>query len=143
MREIAWFWLSGFLLLAPAAWGQTFTTSTAEIDSYNTTNATQQVNTFQVELKARMQGGAYLFDQTYNVAFTDPSFPAHITQARSVLSGAGAVSFTGPTQLSSSQSLVSSLVNTVQTGSQTTTVAGTVAFIGPQTIFTGNHGICQ
>jgi hypothetical protein len=74
--------LPASLLLAPAAWAQrpatsgggtAFSTSTAEVDTINTTKVTQQVNTFQTEIKARMQGGAYLFDQTYSVAFTDPS----------------------------------------------------------------------
>ena len=122
--------------------------ATAEIDTYGTTSVTQQVNTYQVELKARMQGGAYLFDQTYNVAYTDPSFAAHITQAKGVLTGAGAVSFGGPTQLSSTQSLVSSVTNTVQNGTQLTgTQTSVYTYIapttGPLTIYTGNRGICQ
>jgi hypothetical protein len=122
--------------------------STAEIDTLGTTSVTQQVNTYQVELKARMQGGAYLFDQTYNVAFTDPSFAAHITQAKSVLTGAGAVSFSGPTQLSSTQSLVSSVTNTVPngsqlTGTQTSIYTYTAPLTGPLTIYTGSRGICQ
>jgi hypothetical protein len=81
----------------------------------HTSSITQQVNTFQTELKARMQAGAYLFDQTYSVAFTDPPIAAAVTQAKNVLTGAGAVSFSGPTQLSSNQS-TTSVMNTVQTG---------------------------
>jgi uncharacterized protein (TIGR03437 family) len=152
MRIYVWTILFGCVLLAPAAWGQgnpgngtvTDTSTLAEIDTYNTTSVTQQVNTRQVELKARMQGGAYLFDQTYNVAFTDPSIAAAITQAKNLLTNAGALSFTGPTQLSSSQSLVSSVINTVQTGSQlTNALVYTTTYLGPQTIFIGSHGICQ
>jgi uncharacterized protein (TIGR03437 family) len=147
MRISTWTFFSGCLMLAPAAWGQgsppTDTDSVAEVDTYNTTNVTQQANTYQVELKARMQGGAYLFDQTYNVAFTDPSIAAAIAQAKNVLTNAGAVSFTGPTQLSSNQSLVSSVINTVQTGSQlTNTLVQTTAYLGPQTISILQHGIC-
>jgi hypothetical protein len=119
----------------------------AEIDTLNTTSVTQQATAFQVELKARMQGGSYLFDHTYNVAFSDPSITAAIAQAKSVLTGAGAVSFTGPTQLSSTQS-TSSSTNTVQTGSQssgmpTNTYTYTAPTTGPMTIYTGNRGICQ
>lgn len=119
----------------------------AEIDTYNTTSVTQPATATQVELKARMQGGAYLFDQTYNVAFTDPSMAAHIAQAKGVLTGAGAVTFTGPTQLSSTQSTTSA-TNTVQTGSQSTgmptnTYTYTAPTTGPMTIYTGNRGICQ
>ena len=74
--------LSGCLLLAPATWAQA-----------NTTGVTQQANTFLAKLKARMQGGStYLFDQTYSVAFTDPTVQAAVTQARNLLTGAGAVS---------------------------------------------------
>ncbi len=145
MRPAAWIVFAGLLSIALPTWAQTgttFTSSLAEVDTYNTTNVTQQVNTFSTELKARMAGGSYLFDQTYNVAFTDPSITAAIASAKSVLTGAGAVSFTGPTQLSSNQSLVSNAVNTVQTGSQSTPSVVTTAYIGPQTIFTGNHGIC-
>jgi hypothetical protein len=119
----------------------------AEIDTLNTTTVTQQATAFQVELKARMQGGSYLFDHTYNVAFSDPSITAAIAQAKSLLTGAGAVSFTGPTQLSSTQS-TSSSTNTVQTGSQptgmpTNTYTYTAPTTGPMTIYTGNRGICQ
>jgi hypothetical protein len=122
--------------------GVTVTDALAEVDTYITTSATQQVNTFQTELKARVQGGSYLFDQTYSVAFTDPSFAAHITQAKGVLTGAGAVSFTGPTQLSSNQSTTSS-TSTVQTESQSTGSVVTTAYLGPQTIYVGNLGICS
>jgi hypothetical protein len=46
---------------------------------------------------------SYLFDQTYNVAFTDPTVQAAIAQAKSVLAGAGARYYAGPTQLSSNR----------------------------------------
>ena len=124
----------------------------AELDTYNTTTVTQQVNTYQVELKARMQGSStYLFDQTYSVAFTDPTLQAAVTQAESLLAGAGAVSFTGPTQLSSTQS-TSSATNTVQTGKVAGQAYETVTeYVGPQTIPQGvsqpaswaSFGVCQ
>lgn len=148
MRVVAWLLPFGCLLLAPAAWAQsnttTTTTSTAEVDTVNTTNVAQQVNTFQVELKARMQGGAVVFDQTFNVAYSDLTVQAAVTQARNLLTTAGALYFTGPTQLSNTQSLVSSVTGTVQTGTQVTQVlVGTQMFIGPVTLSVGNRGICQ
>jgi hypothetical protein len=115
------------------------TTTGAQVITTNTTNATQTVDTYSVELKARLQGGSSLFDQTYNVAVTDPSFAARITQAKSVLTNAGAGSFTGPTQLSSVQSLVSSVVNTVQTGSTSQSITGSADFIGPAVVPSGNN----
>jgi hypothetical protein len=145
-RRPVWAILFGCLLLAPRAWAQgvpNYTFSTAEIDTYNTTNVTQQVNTYQVELKARMQGGSYVFDQIYNVAFTDPTVQAAITQAENLLTGDGATSFTGPTQLSSAQS-TSSATNTVQTGKVLGTVSSiSTLYVGPQTVSTGDRGICQ
>jgi hypothetical protein len=134
------------LLLAPATWAQGVANATSEslitIDTYNTTSVTQQVNTFQTELKARMQGGAYLYDQTFNVAFSDPSITAAIAQAKSVLTAAGAVSFSGPTLVSSNQSTTSNTV-TVQTGQTAQTPNVTVStYIGPLTIQIGNFGTC-
>ena len=134
------------LLLAPAAWAQTRRAArpVAHDTATSTTNVTQQANTYQVELKARMQGGGtYVFDQTYNVAFTDPTVQSAIMQAKSLLTNAGAASFTGPTQLSSTQ-FSNSVMNTVQTGK----VAGqnvitTTYYVGPQTISIDDHGICQ
>jgi hypothetical protein len=90
-----------------------------------------------------MQGGSYLFDQTYNVTFTDPSFAAHLTQAKSVLTNAGAASFTGPAQSSSVQTLIGSVVNTVQTGQTSQLITGSDIFIGPTVVSTGSVGICQ
>ncbi len=141
------------MLFATIAWSQVsggstnstvFSNSAAEVDTVNTTPVTQQVNTFQVELKARMQGGAYLFDKTYNVAYSDPTVQAAIAQAQGQLTSAGAVSFTGPTQLSSTQSQVSSTTNTVETSRQTTQTSNIVStFVGPQTVFIGDRGVCQ
>ena len=137
------------LLFAPlAAWGQgnsiTTTTSTAELDTINTTNVTQRVDTFSTELRARIGNGPFLYDQTFNVAFSDPQVQAAINTARNVLTGAGAVSFTGPTQISSNTSQVNSSTSTVTTGTQTTQqTVTTTMFVGPQTIHTGNLGVCQ
>ncbi len=82
-----------FVGVSLSSWYDTnWTVSTAEIDAYNTTNVTQQANTYKVELKARMLGRAYLYDQTFNVPYTDPSIQTAITQAKSVLTQAGALS---------------------------------------------------
>jgi hypothetical protein len=139
--------LAACLLPVPAVWGQTSTptsVSAAEVDTINTTNVTQRVDTFSTELRARIGNGSFLYDQTFNVAFSDPTVQNAINAARNVLTGAGAVTITGPTQISSNTSQVSSNTNRVQTNKQTTgTVVGTRGFVGPQTIFTGNLGVCQ
>ena len=120
------------------------TGSCAEVDTIVTTPVTQRVDTFSTELRARIGNGAFLYDQTFHVAFGDPTVQTAITSARGVLSGAGAVNFSGPTQLSNSQSLVSSTTSTVTTGTQTTqNIVTTQAWVGPQTITVGQWGICQ
>ena len=54
------------------------------------------LTTFSTELRARIGNGSFLYDQTFNVPFSDPQVQSAITQAHNVLSGAGAVTFTGP-----------------------------------------------
>ena len=146
VHALAWAVLGG--LAAARGWAQgtgpgqtTGTTSTAEIDTVHTT---KQISTYQAELKARMQGaGTYLYDQTFTAPFTDSSVQTAITQAKGLLTNSGALSFSGPTQLSSSQS-TSSAVNTVQNGKVTgQMLVETTDYIGPQTITTGVRGICQ
>lgn len=153
MRVAAGTLLCGCLLLAPAAWAQSsstpaatgptnttiYTSSTRTIDHDTTVNVTRQVSTFLVELKARMQGGAYLSDQTYNVAFADPTVQTAITQAESLLTTAGAVSFTGPTRLSSTQSTSSATSTGPYVVTGTNVSFSTTLYIGPKTIMIGDN----
>ncbi len=148
MRQRSCTIFAGFLLLAPAAWAATNTAvnttseSSFSIDTFNTAHVTDQVNTFQTELKARMQGGAYLFDQTYSAALSSPTVQTAITQAKNVLTSHGAVSFTGPTLLSNNRSTTTTN-STVQNGTTDgTPIISTKTFIGPITITVGNFGTC-
>jgi hypothetical protein len=118
--------------------------SCAEVDTIVTTPVTQRVDTYSTELRARIGNGAFLYDQTFNAAFSDPQVQAAINTAHSVLVGAGAVNFNGPSQLSNNQSLVGSVTNTVSTGSQITqTIVTSMAYVGPQAVPIGNLGVCQ
>jgi hypothetical protein len=119
-----------------------FTVSTATVETVIDTPVTKQVNTFSTELTAQMQGGPVLYNQTFPVAFADPIFQSAIGNAESVLTGAGAVSFLGPT-LTSSTNTTSSTTNTVQTGITTNTSVTTTLYFGPQTINVGDFGVCQ
>jgi hypothetical protein len=66
-----------------------------------------------------------------------------IGTVESVLTGAGAVSFLGPTLLNSTNTS-SSTTNTVQTGLMVTgTSVTTTVYIGPVTINIGDLGVCQ
>ncbi len=117
--------------------------STAEIDTIIDTPVTQQVNVYSTTLTGQIEGGPVLYDQTFPVAFADPVFQSAIGSAESVLTGAGAVSFLGPT-LTSSTTTTTSTTNTVQTGSMVTDVSFlTTEYIGPQTIDIGDFGVCQ
>jgi hypothetical protein len=117
----------------------TSTTSTKTV--YDTTNTavTQQVDTFAVELIVRMQGGSTLYDQTFNVAFADPTVQAALVTAQGVLTANGAASFL-QNLLSSNTSLTGSVV---QTGSPVATGTDvsffTTTYIGPQTIMVGEN----
>ena len=121
-----------------------FTSTAGEIDTLNTTTVSKRVDTYSVELKARLQGGSILFDQTFQVALSDPLAQAGIAQAKTVLTNAGAKSFLTLNQLSSVESLVSAITNTVPVGTpQTQTIIGTKATLGPAFYFVGNLGVCQ
>jgi hypothetical protein len=88
-----------------------YTYSTRTI--YDTTNTavTQQVDTFAVEIIAHMQGGSTLYDQTFNVAFEDPTVQAALVTAQGVLTANGAASVIGPLS-SDSTSLTGSVSST-------------------------------
>ena len=75
----------------PTNTGSTITVSSscAEVDTTVTTPVTQRVDTYSTELRARIGNGAFLYDQTFNVAFSDPTVQNAITTARGVLSGGG------------------------------------------------------
>ena len=117
----------------------TYTTSTQTI--YDTAYATssQQVYTYTTELIGRMQGGQELFDQSFNVAFTDPQVQTAIGTAEGVLTSNGATSFLGPNLLTtntlfeSSSSIGSPVVLSIKDTSSSTT------YIGPLTIMTGDN----
>jgi hypothetical protein len=141
--------LSAFVLrpalAIPATTATSFTTSTAEVNTIVDTPVTQQVNTYSTELTAEMQGGPVLYGQTFPVAFADPVFQSAIGAAESVLTGAGAVSFLGPTLLSSTNT-PSSTTNTIQTGETSNVSVTQTLYIGASggtTINVGDFGVCQ
>jgi hypothetical protein len=117
-----------------------YTTSTKNI--YDTTNllASQKVNTYSTEIIGLMQGGSTLYDMTFNAAFTDAQVQAYIAQVAGYLTGSGASSVLGPTLLSDSTSLVSSIDSIgAPVGTGTDTTFATTLYIGPQTISFGDN----
>jgi len=126
-----------------ASTGTTFTTSTAEFDTNYTATASQQVTNYSTELIARLPNGTVVYDQTFNLAYPNTTVQAAITTAAGDLTGAGAASYTGPTQTSFSQNLTNASSVTVTNRTGTNVIAGTKAFIGPVTISVGNFGVVQ
>jgi uncharacterized repeat protein (TIGR01451 family) len=121
----------------------TFSTSTAEYDTILTSNVNQQTTNFSTELIARLPNGTIVFDQTFNAAYSNPTVQSAITTAAGDLTGAGASSYTGPTQTSFSQALANIASFTVTNSINTNISAVTTAYLGPQTIQTGNFGVYQ
>ena len=121
----------------------TYTTSTKNIYETSTETVTQQVNQFSVELIARMTGGAILYDQTFSVAYSDATVQAAVLAAQNVLTGAGAVSFTGPALTSDLTTLTgetsTSVLSTLPFNIDTDVSITTTQYIGPQTIMVGDN----
>ncbi len=121
-----------------------FTTSSASAVTQITQNppVNVQVDTYSTQLIA-LQGGPVLYDQSFNVAFSNSTFQSAVVSAEGILSSNGAVSFLRPTLKSSSQSLLGSSSNTVTavTGTNVSTIA--TQYVGPQTIFVGDFGTCN
>jgi hypothetical protein len=122
-----------------------FTPACADTQVIQTTFATNNLNTYLTTITAELAGGAFLFDQSFNLPFSDPTVQAAILQAQGLLTNAGALSFTGPILGANTQSQ-STAVNTVVTSSitdKTTPAVGTATTFGPARILIGDLGLCQ
>ena len=112
---------------------------TENVDSFS--NVEQQVNEFSVQLIAQTSGGNAVFDQTFNVAYSDPTVQAAVLQAEGDLSSAGESSFNGPTLASSFDMLAGTAANTVTNMIGIDTIFQVKTWIGPGTILTGDLGV--
>jgi len=120
----------------------TTTTGAAEYDTTNTTIVSQHTTNYSTELIARLPNGTVVYDQTFTAAYADPTVQAAITTAAGDLTGAGAASYTGPTQTSFLKTTNHSSV-TVPTSTNASVIFGSKVYIGPQTILVGNFGQIQ
>ena len=116
----------------------TYTTSTNTISIRSDTTVNKTVNDSSVQLIGLFEGKA-LYDQTFDVAFSDPSVLAAVLVAQNTLLTAGAASFIGPTQTSSlsTQNTVSYTDPGVET--EPVVTFATTSYIGPQTIMVGDN----
>lgn len=135
------------LLAAPGAMAQgttnsTITVSTSSSEVLHDSTATQRIDTYVTEIIGRVNGGATLFDQTYAFAFGSSQVTAGVAGAQAALAsffGVNPFSLTGPTLLSSVQTLFSSVIGAPVVTSTLKTESITLEdSIGPNTILIGN-----
>jgi len=117
-----------------------FTTSSAEYDSNQTTTVSQQLTNYSTELIAKLPNGTVVYDQTFNLAYSNATVQAAIMTAAVDLTNAGAATYTGPAQTSSLKT-TNSVSVTVTNSTSTNYVIGTKEWIGPVTNLVGNFGV--
>ena len=103
------------------------------------------MNNYLTRLTARIGSGPLLYDQTFNVQFSDATVQAAIQQARTQLTNAGAVSISGPNQQSNVKTLTGTSQSTVVNSTQTTNDVGVETAVGStalSTILIGDRGLC-
>lgn len=122
----------------------TITTSTSSSEVLHDTLVTQNVDTYSTRLLAVLDGSTTVYDQTFNVAFSDPLVQAAVSAAQSALAAAAApngVTTSGPTQTSTTTTLASSSANTVVDSTTSTVTQTTEITIGPGTVLIGNRDL--
>ena len=115
--------------------------SYAEYDTNISTTVNQQANVYSTELVAKLPNGAVVYDQTFSLPYSNSTVQAAITTAAGNLAGAGAASYTGPTQASLLQA--TNNVSVTITNSSTNQISATKLFVGPVTFLDGNFGQIQ
>ena len=120
----------------------TTTNSTAAVQTFVDTRATATATATGVQVRARLDGGSYLYDQTFNAGLASAAVQAGITQAKAALLQAGAAMVSGPTQIGSTASTGTSTA-TSETGRSSQRFSYTSVVTGPATIMTGDRGTCQ
>ncbi len=133
---------------APSARAQgntsiTNTTSTTDTIVFNAPTATTtRVNTFSTEIIGRLAGGT-VFDQTFAVAFSDPTVQNGVTAARLAITTAGGpgIVVLGPTLRSHTETLTSTSTSVYSLAGTNFNVTTATTF-GPTTIVVGNRTSC-
>ena len=122
-----------------------FTTSFTCSEQVTTTNLTQRVDQFTTELRARLQGGPLLLDQTFAAPFSDPVGQSALVSAQQLLTAQGAKGFLGPALLGNNTAPINSntIPNVIQSAAPQTFVAVTSNIIGPGSVQIGTIGQCQ
>lgn len=111
----------GILAAASSAHAGVFGTSFHTTDYYETTAdndtpVTQTQDNYDVTIQAILNGSQTVYDQTFNVAFTDPTVQQGVLDAQAALLAQGATAFEGPTLSTNTTTLLSSMTTDVVTG---------------------------
>ena len=119
-----------------------FTTTTSITQTITTQTVTQRTDAYVTDILGKLNGGT-IYDQSFGVAFSDPTVQAGIATARAAITTAGGpgVVITGPSLVSQNTALTSS---TSQTNNvvQSQIVSNVVStFIGPLTLPIGGSGV--
>jgi hypothetical protein len=108
------------------------------------TTATNAASTYLTTIDAEIGGGAYLFSDSFNAAYSDPAVQASVLQAENDLLSGGAASYNSPLLISSSSSVSSSTVDTtISSTYDGNYFIGITLSFGPNVVDTGNLGVCQ
>ena len=120
------------------------TNSCSQTQALQMSTATNSVSAYQTTITAELGSSPFLLDASFNLPYSDAVVQAAVLQAENDLFSAGAASYSGPTLVSSTQSLSSSVSTTtsapVDSGNG---FIGTTTTFGPATILEGNLGLCQ
>ena len=119
-----------------------FTRTTAEIDTTIDSTVARTVQSFKTELDFGFAGGPALSQQIFFVSVSDPAFQVAIAAAVTTLVSSGAVSTSGPTQVSNTTSSKTGK-QTIETGRSSTLTFSIGEYVGPATYTSGDRGLCQ
>ena len=118
----------------------TSTTSTTHHDTFTDQFQTERVDTFLTRIVGRIDGGATVYDQSFNLAFGDPVVQAAVAAAQAAINAAVNPDppIAGPTLISSTELQIDTTTDLVSQllSSMETTITTTLA-LGPATILIG------
>lgn len=141
--------LSVFMLIKPdSAWAQasavnTTTNSTSSHTTFIDSFQTETVDTFLTRIVARLDGGATVYDQSFNLAFGSATVQAAVVAAQAALNAAvdPDPAIAGPTLISSQTVLADTQTTTTQSDGGSIVTATAEVLVGPNTVITGNRDL--
>lgn len=118
-----------------------FTTSTVTETETNIIDHPVRIDRYSTRITATDPQGAIAYDQTFPVAYTDPSVQSAVETLEASLRTGPApalVTITGPAVAASDVTLADTQVDTVETGRARTETTATTEYVGPQCLRVGD-----